>query len=375
MDWERTRAFFPVLEELLPLDHAGRAPLSTRAGDALVRYAHQAARAPGARPEAFETDRERVRGRAARLLGATPEEVAFVRNTTAGLGLVARGLAWRPGDRVVTSALEYPSNVTVWLGLRDQGVETRLLPERDGRLELEDLARALEDPGVRLVSLSSVAFASGDPLDLPRAGRLCAERGVLFCVDAIQSVGLLPVDVRAAGIDFLAAGGQKWLCAGEGAGLLYCARERLRQLAPPVLGWRNVRDVGDAPPYPTTPLDTAMRFEEGAPNTPGILALGAAIDLALELGVERIAARVETLTRRLAEGLAAAGAELVAPRPAGRTSGIVAFRRPDEEPAQTAARLAAGDVVARVRRGAVRLAPHYYLRESEMDAVVGLATG
>jgi selenocysteine lyase/cysteine desulfurase len=369
-NWERTRAFFPAVEGAIPLDHAGRAPLSTRAADALVRYAHEATRAPSLAPDAFEAPRERVRARAARLLGARPDELAFVRNTTEGLGLVARGLPWRPGDRVLTSALEYSSNVTVWLGLRDRGVETVLLPDREGRLDLDDLAFALDDPSVRLVSLSSVAFASGDPLDVPRAGRLCAERGVLFCLDAIQSLGLLPLDVRAAGVDFLAAGGQKWLCAGEGAGLFYCARERLARLTPPVLGWRNVRDVGDAPPYPTAPHASALRFEAGAPNTPGILALGAAIDLALELGVERIAARVGALTRHLADGLRAAGAEIVAPRAPGRDSGIVAFRVPGEAPERTAARLGRAGAIVRVRRDAVRLSPHYYLRESEMDAVV-----
>lgn len=372
MDWERTRALFPVLEEILPLDHAGRAPLSVRAADALRHYAHAASRAEGVAPEGFETERERVRQRAARLLGAQAEEVAFVANTTEGLGRIAGSIAWRPGDRVVTSRLEYASNVTVWMGLRPHGVETLLLPERDGRLELEDLARALDDPSVRLVSLSSVAFASGDPLDVEAAGRLCAERGVLFCLDAIQSLGLLPLDVRAARVDFLAAGGQKWLCAGEGSALLYCGKEHLPHLAPPVLGWRNVQDVGDTPPYPTRLHPSALRFEAGAPNTPGILALGAAIDLALELEVERIARRVDALTRHLVEGLRCAGAHVVAPRAPGRRSGIVAFRLPVEPAEQTAARLGRRGVVARVRRGAVRLAPHYYLREAELDRVLQL---
>src|SRR5262249_9203559 len=151
-------------------------------------------------------------------------EIAFVKNTTEGLGLVASGLEWQRGDQVVSCDLEYPSNVYPWWGLADRGVETILLRSEGGRLPIERVAEALRRPRVRLLALSSVEFGSGARHDLERLGRLCQERGVLFCVDAIQSLGCLPLAVEGCRIDFLAADGHKWLLSVEGCGVFYCAK-------------------------------------------------------------------------------------------------------------------------------------------------------
>jgi len=366
--WAATRRLYPVTEEVAYLNHAGVAPLSTRVSEALARYAVEASRMGALRYDAsYDAEVERVRGRAADLVGAGADEIAFVKNTTEGLGLVATGLDWRPGDVVVTCDLEYPSNVYPWWALERHGVETVLLPGAEGRLPVERVETALRERPVRLVSLSSVEFGSGARNDLAAIAALCREHGALFCVDAIQSLGCLDLDAGALGIDFLAADGHKWLCSVEGCGVFYCARRNLEQLTPRIVGWRSVADNRDFDTYQRALQPGAGRYEEGTPNTPGIFALGAAIDLALELGVAAIEARVLALTDRLVEGLRERGAEVVSPRAAGEASAIVAFRHGDEPPRQTVGRLAQAGFFLAPRRGAARASPHYYNDEDEID--------
>jgi selenocysteine lyase/cysteine desulfurase len=371
MRWERTRSFFPVTQTLAYLNHAGVAPISTRVAEALARFAAEATH-KGAFDYARAVDQEveRVRGRAATLIGASPDEIAFVKNTSEGLGIVAAGLDWQRGDRVVVCDLEYPSNVYAWWSLRSRGVETVMLRGRDGALPLESVDEALRHPRTRLLSLSSVQFGSGARSDLPALGRMCRERGVLFCVDAIQSLGCFPLDVDACHVDFLAADGHKWLLSVEGCGLFYCRRSLIASLTPRVVGWRSVTDNLDFDRYHFELQPGAGRFEEGTPNVPGIFALGAAIDLLLELGVAAIGERVLALADALCAALTARGALIASPRGAGQASGIVAFTLPDEPPARTAARLRAAGVFVVARRGCVRASPHFYNSQEDLERLL-----
>lgn len=368
---ERLRTFFPVTRDLVYLNHAGVAPISTRAVEALSRFAREASeRGAFAYSEVYDAEVERVRARAATLLSAAPDEIAFVKNTTEGLGLVASGLDWRRGDRVVTCDLEYPSNVYPWWTLRERGVETVMLRGRDGRLPHELVEEALRDPAVRLLALSSVEFGSGFRNDLVELGRLCRDRGVLFCVDAIQSLGCFPIDVEACGIDFLSADGHKWLLSVEGCGVFFCSRRVIERVQPRVVGWRSVTESTNFDRYHLDLQPGAGRFEEGTPNVPGIFALGAAIDLLLEIGVANVAERVLALTDRLVAGLEGRGAALRSSRAPGEASGIVSFTWRDEPPRHTAARLRAARFFVVERRGGVRASPHVYNREDEIDALV-----
>lgn len=371
MNWERTRSFFPVCRELVYLNHAGVAPISTRAQEALARYAAEATRR-GAFDYArvYDAEVERVRGRAALLLGARPEEIAFVRNTSEGLGIVANGLDWRPRDRILTCDLEYPSNVYPWWSLRDRDVETVMLRGSEGRLPLERVDEALRDPRVRLLALSSVEYGSGFRNDLVTLGRLCRDRGVLFCVDAIQSVGCLPLDVEEAGVDFLAADGHKWLLSVEGCGIFFCSRRVLDRVRPRVVGWRSVVDNWDYDRYHLELQPGAGRFEDGSPNTAGIFALGAAVDLLLELGLEAVETRVHDLTQRLVQGLRARGFPVLSPRAHGETSGIVSFQVPGEPVGRSVERLREQRIFVVARRGGVRASPHFYNSEGEIDSLL-----
>ena len=369
--WTRTRSFFPVTRQMAYLNHAGVAPISTRVEEALKRYL-RAATDTGARhyTRDYDTEIERVRGRAAVLLGAGAEEVAFVKNTTEGLGLVATGLDWQPGEQVVVCDLEYPSNVYPWWNLRDRGVETIMLRTRNGQLPLELVDETLRQPRVRLLSVSSVEFGNGARNDLEALGRICRERGVLFCVDAIQSLGCFPLDVEHCGIDFLAADGHKWLLSVEGCGLFYCSRRILDRVAPRIVGWRSVTDNQNFDDYHMELQPGAGRFEEGTPNTAGIFGLGAAIDLLLEVGIEDIGQRVLALTDRLVQGLEQRGARVLSPRADGLASGIVSFTWTDEAPKETADRLLGRDVFVVARRGGVRASPHFYNSEEDIDRLL-----
>jgi len=365
----RARSFFPVVRDWIHLDHAGVAPISTRVAEALRRYSDLASHQGAVRYASFVEEIERVRARAAALIGAAADEIAFVKNTTEGLGIVACGLDWRRGDVVLTCDLEYPSNVTPWLSLAPHGVETVILPSHGGCLPLARLDEALRNPRVRLLALSSVEFASGARNDLRSIGRLCRDRGVLFCVDAIQSLGYLPIDVRSDSVDFLAADGHKWLLGVEGCAIFFCSRPLLERVTPRIVGWKNVADPGDFDRYQTDLCPDARRFEEGSPNTAGIYALGAAIDLLLELGVAEIGERVLALTERLAQGLPARDAELLSPR-GDAASGIVSFRMAGEDPARTVERLRSRRIHCAVRRRAVRASPHFYIDMAEIDALL-----
>jgi len=371
MTWERTRSLFPVTREVVYFNNAGVGPISSRVDEAIRRYAGEATRMGAFHyPRFYDAEIERVRARAALLLNARADEIAFVKNTTEGLGIVAAGLDWQRGDQVLSCDLEYPSNVYPWWSLRDRGVKTVMLCGRDGRLPLAVVEEALRNPRVRLLALSSVEFGSGARNDLEAIGGLCRERGVLFCVDAIQSVGCFPIDVENCGIDFLAADGHKWMLSVEGCGIFFCSKRVQDLVTPRIVGWRSVRNNLDFDTYHTDLQPGAGRFEEGTPNTPGIFALGAAIDLLLELDVGAIGERVLALTDRLADGLRTRSAELRSPREPGEASGIVSFAIPGQAPAETVRKLRAQKIFVIERRGGVRASPHFYNSEDEIDRLL-----
>ncbi|HEX8253668.1 MAG TPA: aminotransferase class V-fold PLP-dependent enzyme, partial [Thermoanaerobaculia bacterium] len=215
------RDLFPVTKNLVYFNHAAVGPLSTRACEAMERHARDQRDFGALHWKDWYAEIDRLRESAARLIGAQPEEIAILKNTSEGLSFVAGGLQWSEGDNVVTTALEFPSNWTPWKRLEEKGVECRVAP-----LPTVEQIDKVIDGHTKLVTVSSVAFHNGYVADVEAIGALCAQRGVLFCVDAIQSVGVLPIDVRKAKIDFLAADGHKWMCGPEGAAIFYVAAER-----------------------------------------------------------------------------------------------------------------------------------------------------
>jgi cysteine desulfurase/selenocysteine lyase len=349
---------FPITSRCAYLDHAGVAPVSRRVASAVAVFIADARDFARLRYADWERRGEAVRAAAARLIAARPEEVAFVASTSDGLSAIANGLDWRPGDSVVTAADEFPANVYPWWGLARLGVETRLAPVVGGRLTVDAVLGAV-DATTRVVSVSAVDFATGQRRPLAALGEICRRRGILFCVDAIQALGAVRLDVEREAIDCLAADGHKWLCAPEGCGILYVSRRWLDRLEPRRLGWKSVTDHGRYLPYHFDLKPDAGKFECGSPSFLGIHALGAAIDLLLEVGLATVEAGVLETTSRLREELVRRGYAVLSPDAPEERAGITTVRT-RAEPESVVARLRAAGVLASARGGGVRFSPHFY---------------
>jgi selenocysteine lyase/cysteine desulfurase len=365
------RDLFPVTANLVYMNCAAVGPLSVPAAEAIVAHAVDQREFGALHWRDWMAEYDKLRAAAARLVGATPQEIALLKNTSEGLSFVAEGLRWRAGDNVITTDLEFPSNSTPWRNLDRRGVDVRVVQSRDGAYAPDDV-EALIDARTRLVTVSSVAFHNGFAADLDAIGEICERRGVLFCVDAIQSLGVLPMDVRRSKIDFLAADGHKWMCGPEGAALFFVNAEKLGELDVLENGWMNVERRGKFIDCPTDLLPDARRFEAGSLNTNGIYGLRASLELLLETGIENIAAYVVSLASRFADRLEGIGWRVASPRPI--RSAIVGAIPPGVEPSllRWHRTLEENGVVCAPREGMLRFSPHLFNEDAEVDKVIEL---
>ena len=369
MDVAAVRAEMPVVRQYSFMDHAAVAPLSGPASAAMRRFVEEAESHGYARGGLFP-ESKRVRTLAGKLLNCHPEELTFVKNTCEGLSHIANGLQFSRGDNIVTTGVEFPGNVYPWMNLRSLGVQLKMVPEDNGRVPLDRLAGLIDDR-TRLVTVSSVQFGSGFRTDLAALGDICQERGVLFCVDAIQSLGCIPIDVRAMKIDFLSADGHKWLLGPEGAGIFYCRHELLGLLRPSSVGWLSVKNPMDFGSYELDYHDNARRFDGGSYNLAGIWGLGGTIEWVLGLGVDKIWERVRMLTDRLVEGVQSKGYRVVSSRVPGEASGIVAFVSGAHDHTRIVNHLRQEyRTVVAARVGRIRVSPHFYNTEEEIDQLI-----
>jgi selenocysteine lyase/cysteine desulfurase len=355
MDSDRVREEFPVTAGPAFFNHAAVSPMPKRACLAGQAVFEDRCRRASADYFKWLTAVADARARAARLLGTTPDRVAFTGNTSHGLGLVAAGIDWRPGDRVAVTWPDFPTLRFPFDSLAGRGVTVVELPKRGGRLDL-DAARRLV-PGCRLVVASTVDWTTGVALPAGELAALCREHGALFCLDAIQSFGALPTDVAALGADFLAAGCHKWQLGPMGLGLFYASAAGDAALGPVMAGWRSMRDeenLGET----YRPKEGPGRFESGTQDIAGISALGASLSLFEEAGVEVVRDRIWAVADVLAAGLADRGLRLASPLTPSERSGILAFEHPDAP--GLFAHLNAAGVATSLRAGRIRLSPHFY---------------
>jgi cysteine desulfurase / selenocysteine lyase len=372
---------FPILREMDFFNHAGVAPLPRVAADAIRKYAEQAETVAYLNTGWYR-DVEKLRVLAASLINGHRDEIAFVKNTSEGVATVANGIEWKAGDRIVTTAVEYPANVYPWMDVAARhGAELVMVAEETSaderrRVPLQNIMEEVRHPRTRLVALSHVEFASGQRHDLMTIGRYCRENGKLFAVDAIQSVGVLPVDVQAMCIDYLSADGHKWMLGPEGAGIFYCRRELLKETRPLIVGWMNVINAEKYGDYDFTLKEDAGRFEAGSWNIPGLLALKASLELIAAAGIPVIERYMRTLTDRLIDGLKKIGYVLVSPRSEGEWSGIVSFTSPthDHQEIFRDLRNEHRTEIA-VREGRLRVSAHFYNTEEQIDRFVGRLPG
>jgi cysteine desulfurase/selenocysteine lyase len=368
-DWEAFRRRMPVARRWAYFDHAAVAPLSGPAQESLTAWTNDVAENGDAHWPAWAARLEQVRRQGAALLGASVDEVALVRNTTEGINFVVDGYPWQSSDNVVLPADEFPSNRFPWQHLAAQGVEVRLVPMEGNDADLDRLAEAC-DARTRVLTVSWVGYASGRRFDVAALAEIAHRRGALLFLDAIQGLGVFPLDVQAAGVDFLAADGHKWLLGPEGAGLFYIRRELLDRLRPLGIGWNSAVAAGDFSRSEWQLKPTAARYEGGTPNMGGFVALSASLALLAEYETTAIAERLLELSAAAREKLLAIGATLVGDGRRERSSGIVSFELPGKNPVAVRKHLLDAGIVVSCRSGRLRISPHAYNNEHDIDRLV-----
>jgi selenocysteine lyase/cysteine desulfurase len=364
---EQYRREFPVTKKYIYLDHAGIAPLSLRVKTAIETLLEEYTEGAAFHYTRWMQRAVEVRKICAQLVNAGADEIAFIRSTSHGLSLVAEGMDWQSGDNVLFFERDFPSNIFPWINLKSKGVEARAIPSRGGRVLFEEIER-LMDARTRLISISSVLFSNGFRTDLKQLGELCRRKGVLLCVDAIQSLGIIPMDVRAFHIDFLAADAHKWLLGPEGIGIFYCRKELAQTLRPSLVGWKSAQNEFDFDHPVLRFKNDALRFEEGSQNLMGIFGLGAAIELLLEVGIENIEKHVLDLGDHIIEEAGKRDFEIMTPINREERGGNITIGGGfDPEAAREALR--ERGIMVNVRGGGLRLSPHFYNTVEEINAV------
>lgn len=364
---ENYRRKFPVVINHIYLDHAGIAPLSLAVTAAVESFLAESAEGAAFHYPRWAQRIAGVRKACARLVNAGADEIAFIRSTSHGLSIVAEGMEWRSGDNVLFCEKDFPSNIYPWINLKNKGVDARAIPSREGKVLIEDIEKRM-DERTRLVAISSVLFSNGFRIDLKRLGALCRRKEVLLCVDAIQSLGLIPMDVREFNIDFLAADAHKWLLGPEGIGIFYCRKALARSVRPPLVGWKSVQNDFDFD-HPVLRLkNDAQRFEEGSQNLMGIFGLGAAIELLLEIGVANIEERVLDLGDHIIKEAGKRGLSVLTPKEREQRGGNITIAGPFD-PADARDALRERGIMVNVRGGGLRVSPHFYNTAEDINAV------
>ena len=376
MDWDALRRReFPVAEHWAYFDHAAVAPLPRRSADAVREWLDDQERHGVVHWPDWGRKVEQARADVARLINADVSEIAFIPNTTHGIGLIAEGYPWRAGDSVVTAAEEYPSNLYPWMNLADRGVTLRTVPTRpDGRIWVDDLAAAI-DGSTRVLTISHVEFASGFRNDLDALSELCRDRGIALFVDAIQGLGPLTIDVKRTPIDFLAADGHKWLLGPEGAGLLFVRRDWVERLRPIGVGWKSVTGSYNDPGAGFTLKPDASRWEGGTFAMAPLQAFARSVSLFLEIGPDLVSRRILDRAEAVREIARSAGWTVHGSARPEDLAGIVALEKPGIDPDAFAHGLRSRGIALASRRGRVRVSPHIYTDDDDLDRLRSALSG
>jgi selenocysteine lyase/cysteine desulfurase len=372
LDETARREAFPVCREQIFMGHAGVTVLPRMAADAMIGYIRRSCEQHQEFGEVLAHINQ-ARKVCADFIGAGADEIALLGPTSLGLSLFANGLPWREGDELLCYADDYPANVYPWMELGRRGVTVRYLqPERPGEITPELVEAALTER-TRLVALASCNFLSGYQIDVDAIGLLLRQRGVLFSLDAIQTLGAAPL--RVDHVDFLSADAHKWMLGPMAIGIVFVRREHFEQLRPTLLGAWNVL----SPNFITQPqIDfqvTAQRYEPGVLNVAGVYGMRAALDLIADAGIERVRERILELKRAITVPLLAAGFEFLGPLEGPNASGITTFRHPAGDSAKLFRALEQNKVVASLRFDRaglqyIRLSPHFYNTLDEAGRVV-----
>ncbi|SRR6056297_612587 len=376
--WSWWRRQMPVTAKWAYLDHAAVAPLPVPAVQAISEFQRQASEEGDTVWPEWSRRVETLRAQFAALVGAETDEICLMPNTTAGVNLVAEGFPWSPGDSVVVPEGEFPSNLFPWLNQESKGVDVRIVPRRDGAVDLDDLFDAV-DESTRIISASWVGYSSGYRIDLNELVDRAHRRGVLVFVDAIQGLGMYPLDVNETPVDFLAADGHKWLLGPEGAGMAMIRREHVGLLRCASVGWNSVKASHQFSGAEFDLRDTAARYEGGSANMIGMAALSASVGMFLDIrrthGEAAIAERILAQANFLVDQLRRRDLVTRFPERAEHQSGIVTFMSPGADPAAIRTAALEQGIVVSCRGGGVRASLHVYNTQDELTRLADVAVG
>jgi selenocysteine lyase/cysteine desulfurase len=370
---ELRRSEFPVAKHKMFFAHAGVCPLPRCVADAVSSYVREATNGDQERfiyPQILNDGRKTVAG----FLNCQPEEVAFVGPTSLALSFVASGLKFRRGDNVLVYFDDYPSNVYPWMALAEQGVQVRLMNTKSfGIIRPIDVLGQV-DENTKLVALASCHFISGARIDVAKIGKALRERGILFCLDAIQTLGAFPTTMEY--VDFAAGDAHKWLLGPCGSGLMYVRRELQEKLNPPIHGWHNINNPNFVAQEQITFRPDARKYEAGTANLLGVVGLMASLKMILDIGVDNIGKELLRKRALLVPVLQKKGYTVLnADATAEAASGIVTFYNPGKDFTALNQKLADANIVTSLRTGRtgqnyIRLSPHFYNTDEELNRLL-----
>ncbi|MCP5325663.1 MAG: aminotransferase class V-fold PLP-dependent enzyme [Oceanospirillaceae bacterium] len=358
---------FPQKDGLVYLNHAAVAPWPQRSYAAIEAFSRENVTFGATHYPQWMKTEQQLRERLKTLLNASSsDEIALQKNTSEALSVIAYGIDWQAGDEIIISDEEFPSNRIVWESLAQYGVKL-LQINLEGPEPEQNLLNAITGK-TRLLAISSVQYASGIALDLSRLGAACKQQNILFCVDAIQSLGVLPMDVDAINADFVVADGHKWLLGPEGLAVFYCRHTRQEQLKLHQYGWHMLADAGNYTTKTWRSAENARRFECGSPNMLAAHALNASLGLLLEVGVDVIEGRVRQLSHYLRKQLQQEpDIKLLSPQADRFTAGITTFHVEGVNQQALYQALMKAEVICANRGGGIRFSPHFYQTEALLD--------
>lgn len=364
---------FPLRDNIIHLNHAAVSPWPRSTVEAVKSFAEENMVQGSQNYLLWIKAEQRLRKQFKQLLNApSTDDIALVKNTSEGLSFVAYGLDWNSGDNIVTSDQEFPSNRIVWESLAEHGVSLRQA-DLDAYSSPEDALIAQMDERTRLLAISSVQYASGLRMDLKRLGEHCKAHNILFCVDAIQSLGAVEMDVQDICADFVIADGHKWMLGPEGLGVFFCGKELRKRLKLTQFGWHMVEAMGNYEQKEWSPASSARRFECGSPNMMTIHALSASLKLLLDYGIHNVESTLLAKTSMLHKHLAdIPDIELLSSINNGRYAGIVTFRHTKIDSNELHHRLTQEGVICVPRGGGVRFSPHFYTPDSKLEHALEL---
>lgn len=364
---------FKLQDDLIHLNHAAVGPWPERTVQAVEQFARENRQLGSLHYPHWVEIETRLRQRIGRLINAQPDDVALVKNTSEALSMVAYGLDWQPDDNIVISDQEFPSNRIVWESLKPRGVEIREVDLHGGDSPAAALIAAT-DHRTRLLSISSVQYASGLRVELEPLGRHCRTHDILFCIDAIQSIGAVAFDVQACQADFVMADGHKWMLGPEGLALFYTRPESRDRLHLTEYGWHMVEQPGEFDQRDWQPARSARRFECGSPNMLCIHALEASLSLLEEIGMPNVEQQVVENSRRMFDLIEQLdNLELLTDTQTGRYAGIVVFRHRSMDTDKLHAYLMQQRVLCAQRGGGIRFSPHFYTSWTKIEQALQLA--